>query len=237
MNWREFEYQNLNDKRLIIILDSCRYDIFEKIIREYNFEYNLDKRKSYGNYTRQFYDNIPNLSNKIIVTANPYPFYKRNKFKNVVITSSINPNDNIIEYSNVKNKYKNDEFMLHLIPPHIPWIGKEGSKLYNEFMNKLNLRDARNKLKTERHFGPMGIEGMVYRHYGKEISIKYYKENLKVALDAINNNSDLLPAEFIITADHGELFGEYNLFGHTEGQVTPDVNELRIVPWCLIKNE
>jgi len=57
-----------------------------------------------------------------------------------------------------------------------------------------------------------------------------YLDNLRLALDSVGTLLQNLDAEnVIITADHGESFGEYGgKFGHIDGYLTPQV---RKVPW------
>ena len=55
-----------------------------------------------------------------------------------------------------------------------------------------------------------------------------------VSLRAIERNLDFLPNEFIITADHGNLFGEYDMWGHTN--IHTYIEELRKVPWYIVDN-
>jgi hypothetical protein len=57
-----------------------------------------------------------------------------------------------------------------------------------------------------------------------------YEENLRLVLDELevllkNVNAD----EVVITADHGNAFGEYSIYGHPEGMLLPCVKR---VPWA-----
>ena len=56
-----------------------------------------------------------------------------------------------------------------------------------------------------------------------------YTENLRYVLDSVNTLLENIDAEkTIITADHGELFGELGMYGHVAGLPHP---KLRKVPW------
>mgnify|MGYP002762815976 FL=1 len=56
-----------------------------------------------------------------------------------------------------------------------------------------------------------------------------YLDEIRFALDEVEialNNIDA--NKVVITADHGEAFGEYGIYGHTVGSLHPQV---RNVPW------
>lgn len=56
-----------------------------------------------------------------------------------------------------------------------------------------------------------------------------YKDNLRLVLDSVDrliHNIDI--DNVVITADHGELFGEFGLYGHMAGMPHP---KLKQVPW------
>ena len=56
-----------------------------------------------------------------------------------------------------------------------------------------------------------------------------YLNEIRFALDEVEIALNNIDAEkVIITADHGEAFGEYGIYGHTIGSLHPQV---RHVPW------
>jgi len=106
-----------------------------------------------------------------------------------------------------------DRLMLHYIQPHAPYIAdviNQGGKL------------------SEVESRPMWAlrTGRIDKATGWEM----YLDNLRLALDSVGTLLQNLDAEnVIITADHGESFGEYGgKFGHIDGYLTPQV---RKVPW------
>lgn len=106
-----------------------------------------------------------------------------------------------------------DRLMLHYIQPHAPYItdaidqGGELSEVESRPMWALRT-------------------GRIDKATGWEM----YLDNLRLALDSVETLLQNLDAEkVIITADHGESFGEYGgKFGHIDGYLTPQV---RKVPW------
>ena len=208
--------QDFRTHRFYIILDACRYDIFSEVINNFeNLKGRLNKVVSYGYNTLDFYNNLPDLKDIVLITANPYPLKIKHKFKRVVLTPDINPKENIKFFLNiVKEQERKNRYLLHLIPPHTPWQGERGKIYYRRFRDTYKIQESPNSY-FKRGFGPIGIESKLYKFYGKELSLDLYKENMMLALNAITEFKDNFSENFIITSDHGELFGEDNLFGHS----------------------
>lgn len=64
--------------------------------------------------------------------------------------------------------------------------------------------------------------------------IKGYKENLKIVWNEVEKLKNILKGKIIVTSDHGNLIGEYGMYGHggplrAEGLVK--------VPWVILKDE
>jgi len=226
------DYPEFDEERLYIILDACRFDAFQEVISKYDIHSSKLKCKySYGRCTKEFYDNIPENKNLNIITANPYPYFVRFKFNKVIITSDVIPSHNIKEYKKINPK---NPTILHLIPPHVPWMGEKGKIAYKTFMEKHGYKDGLHMKGPKRHFGPMSIEYKLFSYYGREKAWRYYTENLDFGLKAIFDNLDKLPDNFIITSDHGNLFGEHGKWGHPN---TIECSELRMVPWMEFHKE
>jgi glucan phosphoethanolaminetransferase (alkaline phosphatase superfamily) len=65
--------------------------------------------------------------------------------------------------------------------------------------------------------------------------IEAYLDDLRLALDDINLLLNSINADrAVITADHGECFGEYGLYGHHGWTPVP---ELVQVPWVITSAE
>lgn len=221
---------NLDSESYYILLDACRYDTFKEVINEFSIDGKLEKGKSVGNNTTEFYNNIKNQHDMVVITANSHPMKIRSKFKKVYLTRDIIPNNNITEFMHVYNSYPKYRYLLHIVQPHIPWMTGKGKELYDKYVNSNNIPSSINR--NDRWFGPMGIESLVYKHYGREESLKHYKDNLRYALKSIEDNLDKLPLRFIIISDHGNMFGEHDKWGHTD--ISFPYEELRDVPWYII---
>jgi len=101
-----------------------------------------------------------------------------------------------------------DRIILHYMPPHPPYIGRE----VREGVESVNPKSKQSET-TEKH--------------DKKTSL--YLDNLRWALDEvsillqnINRNN------VVITADHGDAHGEYGINSHDPGSFHPKVKK---VPW------
>lgn len=106
--------------------------------------------------------------------------------------------------------YDFDRMILHYMQPHYPYIShsiKQGRDVYN-----YEERPSR------------------VREHGFEKVFHAYLDDLRYGLDSVEVLLNNLDAErVIITADHGEAFGEYGKYGHGPGMFIPQV---RRVPWA-----
>ncbi len=56
-----------------------------------------------------------------------------------------------------------------------------------------------------------------------------YRSNLEYALDSVRTLLKSVDGDVVITADHGNLLGEFGLYGHPDYVPVP---ALKRVPWC-----
>jgi len=62
----------------------------------------------------------------------------------------------------------------------------------------------------------------------RETVMSYHEENLRIALESIADLIDSLDGKVVVTADHGEAFGEQGVWEHhIETHIPPLVE----VPW------
>ncbi len=78
---------------------------------------------------------------------------------------------------------------------------------------------------------PMEI---ILRNFNKSVLRKVYQENLTLVLEQVKRLLPYLSGQIIVTADHGELLGENNLYSHPDKSDHPILRE---VPWLEIKKE
>jgi hypothetical protein len=104
-----------------------------------------------------------------------------------------------------------DRVIVHYTQPHVPYIGaaaREGREL------------------REYEIDPFGY---VKRTGDRETAFEAYLDELRYVLDDVSVLFDNFDADrAVVSADHGEAFGEYGVFDHHAGSLHP---QIRYVPW------
>lgn len=108
-----------------------------------------------------------------------------------------------------------DKIVVHYMQPHAPYFAS--SRNYDD------LRDF------EQH----PFEALKQGKDFEEIWSAYV-DNLRYVLDSVERLLKNVDGEVVITADHGEMFGEMGLYAHKAGILHP---KLRKVPWVRTEAE
>lgn len=199
----------------IVVLDACRFDHFKKV----NWlSGTLQKCWSLGGKTPDFFAEMRrrlDMSDYFYLTANPRAFSKTN-FHDWKLLSSIDPRQSLKEIQQSLNRF--DKIFFHFSPPHLPWLGEEGSKYMDELYGE----------------GGQSPDGDIWERYvypRVDNLIECYQENIAVGLEAVEKIKQIM-GNCVVTSDHGELLGEHNDYGHfhNDPQLLQS-NELREVPW------
>lgn len=105
-----------------------------------------------------------------------------------------------------------DRLILHYMQPHGPFAA-------NAIAEDRDL--VKHEVRPLRYLRNTGDMETVWEAYLDEI--RFALDEVEIAL----NNIDA--EKVVITADHGDAFGEYGIYGHTVGSLHPKV---RTVPWA-----
>lgn len=105
-----------------------------------------------------------------------------------------------------------NRLILHYMQPHGPFAA-------NAISEDRDL--AKHEVRPLRYLRNTGDMETVWEAYLDEI--RFALDEVEIAL----NNIDA--EKVVITADHGDAFGEYGIYGHTVGSLHPKV---RTVPWA-----
>ena len=223
---------------ILIILDACRYDYFAEEYRKF-FDGKLTKAWSPASGTapwlkRMFGEYYPDIQ---VFSATPFLNSKGIEILGYNAVEHFLP-ENIIDiwdfgwdYSlkTVHPKYVVETALskidfqkrqiIWFLQPHGPWIGNP--KIIPPPMAK----------------GTMFDEGIVPLLRKGKISLKKFRDayrgNLRLVLKYVSKLIDELPKDkkIVVSADHGELLGEYGSFLHYSFLTVP---ELREVPYLIV---
>jgi hypothetical protein len=230
----------------LIILDACRYDMFEKIN---DIKGTSEFRISRGSNTNQFLnENFKNKSflDTVYVTANPMVNYQvQNSFYKIIPVWKNGWSDDfetvlpetMLKYSLDANmNYPFRRLIIHFMQPHYPFIDFEIRKKigYHEGIKSRNyFLEEGDTNHTTQVIWNLLKNGNV----DKETVWLAYEENLKIVLKYVKKLIFELEGKTIITSDHGNLFGEWlypfpiKEYGHYKNIF---IENLIKVPWFII---
>jgi hypothetical protein len=225
-----------------ILLDACRYDYFAETATFLD-EGALEKRTAPGSQTGGFlaatfppgeaFDDLayvncnPRVAKEATGTFHAMEHVWQDRWSEEHDT--VLPEDARDAALGAHERYPNKRLFVHMVQPHIPYIGETAADLPSGAAIQTMRPDV-----DDREAKPYAAvkEGMV----DPDTIRKAYRESLELALDAVEDLLDELPGKTVVTADHGELlgetsarrFGEFSHWGHPDR--TP-VSALLDVPW------
>ena len=239
------------DWDVLVVLDTCRYDAFAEVAPEFDFlaDAAYDSIRSVGSATAEWGANTfvgeyrEEIAETAYVTANGTPQWtmqgERDQFNKILTDyvdwGMVSPEeflrlDGVWEYAPhepfggltlpaavtdraiaAHRELEPDRLIAHYMPPHAPY--RAGALAQNRPLRDYE-RDPWEALRsgTDRE--------VVWAAYLDEI--RWALEHVETLLRNVDADS------VVITADHGDLFGEWGLYAHPSGIPHP---KLRTVPW------
>lgn len=246
---------------VLVVLDACRYDYFERTYGRY-LSGILEKRISSASCTLQWVHNeFPDKYDDVVyVSANPFvasKFAKTIRYDGskhffrvidgwkdawderigTVLPQSLN--ELAIRAS---REFKGKKLIVHYIQPHYPFIvlREQGVKDRGYRSHEIS------RIMWEGFVKILGYslgndvasrlhvfmdEAAVANKVGLEVFRKAYESNLQLVLESVANLIDNLEGKVVVTADHGELLGEGRKFAHWCELPYPEVRQ---VPWLVV---
>lgn len=273
-----------SDWNYLIVLDACRFDIFEQVYEEY-FEGKLERKKSRGSGTAEWlWKSFTSRYNYEYISANPFinsygiplsesfkgceeDWKPTEKFRRIVDSweqdwddqlGTVHPED----LTDTALEHETDrKTIIHYIQPHRPYIScpedRDGNvwEANERIAGEGEENSAKRKLidSTRTLWEPVfrklpysikwkvkQIVGVEQTHFGKlieeigEEKVKqHYRQDLEMTLEQIQRLVEETDGKVIITADHGESFGENGEWGHELGSHNPVLLE---VPWLEVES-
>ncbi|MDJ1430970.1 hypothetical protein [Halostagnicola sp. A-GB9-2] len=228
---------------MLVILDACRVDAIEEVAPEYEFIESVDSIRSVGStsfewmpltFTREHEDDIAETS---YITGNPYTesVFERKDHPPVRDAIPFGPTDYDVvdddDFDHLEELWKYEQAGdFNRKPPRFTTDraistarSRDPEKLIVHYMyphNPFPLADEG----LEKPFDDLKAGNV-----SRETVWELYLENLRYVLDDVElllESTDM--DRVVITADHGEAFGEYGFYKHIIGCPLPCV---RRVPW------
>ena len=233
-----------NKNVLLIILDACRYDFFYPLVSSY-FTGEVKAVKSEGTFLPwwipAFLEMLPRENTRIFRATS------RIKPHDLSLEGFLHSHTNTVELIELRPEESATDLVVHpkdvsakvlevgLAPrtivwymqPHFPWIPYP--QISQKLMRLFMVYEFMPATKIRKY------KGMI----NKNQVIKCYTGNLLLVLREVYRLIKKLDEEYnifsrfkvVITADHGELLGEYGLFFHPPDY---DLPQLKIIPWMEV---
>lgn len=217
----------------LIILDACRPDILQDLSPEYDYlPDTIQTNYSVGSQSLEWIQNTftaeysEQIENTTYITANPYSRELdgstfadmvevwRNGWDESVGTVLPKSVTNTVAKREIESKRE----IIHYLQPHAPYLSLD--------MDSPGISEQ-GEIESHTTVWDMLESGSL----SKQEAIEAYRDNLRWVLDQVEILLDIIESEkVVITADHGECFGEWGLYSHPPIPVP----QLRRVPWVAV---
>lgn len=233
----------------LIILDGCRYDLFEETSE---LDGTLVPKQSRGSATPEFLEanfGERDYNDTVYVTSNP--MYRERGLEGTFHETidvwdehwdeelrTVRPEKMVAETKKVYERYPDKRILSHFMQPHYPFIGDLGQTIGDHSGFEWSVRAARD---TEATRDAPTVWQLLKRGEASEEQVwRAYKENLELALPHVEELLDTFDERTVVTSDHGNMMGEYAspipvpIYGHPVGIHT---EELVKIPWLVVPGE
>ena len=230
------EYDELlkQERFCLIVLDSCRADVFEQVA--------LERFKKYGGHYRRIWVPWYNTTtwfksvfrepkyDLVYVSGNPIMWrFARGKFRKFVeawrvcwVEELRTTHPRCVSAIALLHTYP--RMVVHFLQPHYPYLGLT--------KRRFGVDRAEEALRAERDI----LEGIRTGRISRGEVMMAYVRALRWALTYVEKLLERLrgPRVFVITSDHGEHLGENGAWFHSEDTGHKVLHE---VPWLEIRKE
>ncbi|QHS16524.1 hypothetical protein GWK26_04805 [haloarchaeon 3A1-DGR] len=240
----------------LLILDACRYDVFEDV----NWiDGELDYAISAGSHSEEFCEvNFEGRTfyDTVYVTANAFGArIGDGAFHDLVYTGEEIDEDFVGWHSFSERmepetiyeatiaaveRYPNKRAIAHFMQPHTPYFGGKAEEIRNRVADDGLVVRSRQPEKVEQYSLDdenvvVSLKEAAERGYVTHEEIReVYVENLRLVLEHVESLVEELDGKIVITSDHGEYLGENGKLGHPKYEYSEVV---RKVPWLVIDAE
>lgn len=219
----------------LVILDACRVDLMNDVRDDYPFIENVDTFTTLSSYSlgwmqRTFTDEYADeMRRTAYVTGNPFTqaLFDGEEFLFLDevwrygwddSVGSIPPRPITDRAISVAREHDPDRLIIHYMQPHVPFITNP------ELNFQRTSPDGWGEAASETIWDHVRSGAITHDEMWDG-----YLNNLRHVLDDVSVLLENIDAETVVlTADHGNAVGEYELYGHPRGIA---IDALRVVPW------
>lgn len=233
----------------LLVLDACRYDLFEAVFADSDLPGTLRKRQSVDSATPGFLERTfgeGTYHDIVYVTANPYVRLRLDDgtFHAVVDVweddwdepdNTVYPDVLAERALSAADRYPDKRLIVHFIQPHFPFVGETRVGESGDFTireHALGNDDAVSESLTP-------FERLRRGELDRDTVWEAYRSNLELAIPAVSRLMEQLDGKTAVTADHGNALGErarpfpIRVYGHPQGIMIPALTD---VPWLEYQN-
>lgn len=232
---------NIYDREwdVLIILDGCRLDLLESVADEEEFLTPVSDINSVGTASREWIENTfttmrsKAMSKTAMVTGNVWSreLLDHNDFDILDEAwkygwdhdlGTMDPEVITHRGIQINRKMEPDRLILHYMQPHYPFYGEK----LGSGVEPTNFTNAAEDVETV-------WDRLEKGEVGQNEVWTAYQDNLRHVLQHVGDLLENIEAEkVVISADHGNAMGEYDLYGH---QIGMPIEPLVTVPWVETK--
>lgn len=249
----------------LLILDACRYDVFDEVTANDPRLSGGDPITSRASHSREFVEKTFSgcqHHDTVYVTANGYGAQvDADVFHDIIFTDHddfsgepglVHPSWQGLAPSTVHDaalaaaeRYPHKRHVVHFMQPHNPYFGERAEHLREDLEREGIVVTQRKDEVVEdvshddetvvKTLEHAAENGFVSRSQLREV----YVENLEIVLDSVRSLLDELDGTVAITADHGEMLGEPVGISRNPKfghEVNVYRKELRFVPWTVVES-
>lgn len=222
----------------LIILDACRYDLFEEVNTiEGELRSVISGDSSTSGFLQYNFDD-ETFPDTVYVSANPQVQRHEvgERFHDCIRLwedcwddelRTVLPEDVTERALEAHEQHPHKRLIVHYIQPHYPFIGETGRQIDHGSLNGGGVIKSKREIKSVWDQLERGTvdRGEIW---------KAYRENLELAIPEINRLLSGIDGKSVITSDHGNSFGRLRVYGHPGGTF---LESLVKVPWLEKKKE
>lgn len=228
----------------LILLDGCRCDAFREVntikgdYRCIRSNASSSQEFFYANFNKKTLDDVVYYSANTSVDSQSVEFHELYRLWEShwdSDTMTVLPSDVAEFVLETEKYYRNKRVIIHFMQPHMPFLVADGGAIKRHpvagnFASKPHRETIGENVEVEDPWWERLKRGEITFNETWDA----YLSTLEVSLSYVAHIVDQIPGKTVISADHGNAFGENGVFGHPSF-VYEDV--VIKVPWHVIDGE